>query len=236
MWSSKYKEKYGSKYRKQLRNQHITNGECSDCGRKLPKSDTTIRKRCDICRQAEKANKDKKRVDRTTRNTCHTCNIRPQKPGRLRCQLCTYKANATQERRRTRLRDAGLCDKCGQEPFLPFVESGIHRGCVNRGAIWTTCRTCYLKRQSRVIFLTSHRWKELLAIFDTQGGKCSYTGKALVFGHNASIDHIQPVSRFPELKTDISNLEWVTDRVNTMKRDMTRDEFLTLTRTISDHT
>ena len=226
--------RYGKDYRKQLRNCHIMNNECSNCGRKLPKS-CTKRKRCDTCRQIEKENKDKNRVDRTAKSMCHTCNIRKQKPGRLRCQLCTDISNNAQERRRIRLRAAGLCDKCGQEPHIPFVEPIIQRGFVIKGGVWTTCRTCYLKKHSSTIFKTNRRHKELLAILDSQDGKCPYTGETLVFGNNASLDHKYPVSRFPELRGNLDNLEWVTDRVNIMKRDLTKNEFLSLTIKISDY-
>jgi hypothetical protein len=50
----------------------------------------------------------------------------------------------------------------------------------------------------------------------------------LVPGANASVDHIYPVSRFPHLKSDPANVEWVCSAVNILKREYTPEEFITL--------
>lgn len=234
VWNNEYKEKYGSEYRKQLRKHHIIRSECSTCGKQLLKSDLTHR-RCVKCRNIEKDRKYEQKIDRAATGMCHTCNIRSSKAGRMRCEECTQKTNVSQELRRIRLRDAGLCDKCGQESGIPFIKPVLQRGFVTKGSVWKTCRTCYLKKHSSTIFGTNSRYKELVAIFDTQEGRCVYTGEILIFGNNASIDHKKPISRFPELKEDLNNLEWVTDRINIMKRDLTKKEFLAIIRQISEN-
>ena len=50
----------------------------------------------------------------------------------------------------------------------------------------------------------------------------------LILGKNDSLDHIYPAERFPEKRTDPTNVEWVTREVNQTKRDRTPDEFMAL--------
>lgn len=59
-----------------------------------------------------------------------------------------------------------------------------------------------------------------------QNYKCVYTGEKLILGVNAHLDHIMPRSRFPELANDVNNLEWVTDEINNLKGQLTKEEFL----------
>lgn len=76
-----------------------------------------------------------------------------------------------------------------------------------------------------------HRWRELLAVFVKQKGKCAYTGELLILGDNASLDHKMPKSRGGE---DVSsNLQWVTWNVNDCKRALTHDEFVALCRKVA---
>jgi 5-methylcytosine-specific restriction endonuclease McrA len=72
----------------------------------------------------------------------------------------------------------------------------------------------------------SSLWEGLRDKLIAQNYRCAYTGKALILGVNASVDHILPVARFPQLISDLHNIEWVDLQVNQMKRDLTRDEFL----------
>jgi 5-methylcytosine-specific restriction endonuclease McrA len=88
------------------------------------------------------------------------------------------------------------------------------------------CETCYLKRLARKRLGSAGLWVKIKRKFDMQGGRCSYTGTPLCFGVNDSLDHVRPISRYPELASDSENIEWVTRKVNEMKRDRTPDEFL----------
>lgn len=67
---------------------------------------------------------------------------------------------------------------------------------------------------------------------DNQGHIYPYTGRKLVLGLNTHLDHIYPKQRFPELANNLDNLEWVSDRANIAKNDMTKLEFLALCETI----
>ena len=49
-----------------------------------------------------------------------------------------------------------------------------------------------------------------------------------MLGVNDSLDHVYPVSRYPERATDPTNVEWVCRTINGMKRNRTPEEFLAL--------
>ena len=78
--------------------------------------------------------------------------------------------------------------------------------------------------------------RQLKAILERQAYRCPYSGEILVPGQNASKDHKLPKSRYPELATDVENIEWASLRVNKMKHDMTREEFLEMCLRIVEHT
>lgn len=64
--------------------------------------------------------------------------------------------------------------------------------------------------------------------------KCPYTGVILELSVNTNLDHKYPKSRFPELKNDIDNLEWVSKKVNRSKHNLTKKEFLDMCLYISN--
>lgn len=76
-------------------------------------------------------------------------------------------------------------------------------------------------------------WKKIKLLLELQNYICPYTGKKLVIGVNASVDHKLPRSKYPDLVGDISNYEWVDEDVNRAKRAMTKDEFISMCRLIS---
>ena len=69
-------------------------------------------------------------------------------------------------------------------------------------------------------------WKDLVALAEKQNHICPLTGDTLKAGINMSLDHIKPVSRFPELKTKLTNLQWITKWANTAKMNLDLDEFV----------
>jgi hypothetical protein len=75
----------------------------------------------------------------------------------------------------------------------------------------------------------------LKAKWDEQQSRCAYTGTPLLLGVNASLNHILPVSRFPDQPITPDSYEWVTFQVNEFKAGKTREEFLDLIRTIHSH-
>lgn len=69
-------------------------------------------------------------------------------------------------------------------------------------------------------------WKELKDLAEKQGYICPLTGDTLEAGVNMSLDHIKPVSRFPELKTKLTNLQWITKWANTAKMNLNLEDFV----------
>lgn len=111
---------------------------------------------------------------------------------------------------------------------MPHVVDG-------RRAYQMFCETCYLKKAAYRRCGSKRSWTVLKEKWDEQEGRCSYTGEKLIMGQNASVDHILPVSRFPEKKADKSNIEWISMEINTLKGTRTKDEFTTLVKAIARH-
>jgi len=70
----------------------------------------------------------------------------------------------------------------------------------------------------------------LRRIWDEQNGICELTGETLVRGVNASLDHRVPKSKGGD--NSRSNLRWVHKIANTIKKDLTDEEFIALCRRI----
>jgi 5-methylcytosine-specific restriction endonuclease McrA len=72
--------------------------------------------------------------------------------------------------------------------------------------------------------ISTKKWAELRDLLEQQGGRCAYSGELLILGQNMSLDHKTPRSRGGG--NELSNLQWVTWRINLMKNDLTHEEFL----------
>jgi len=68
--------------------------------------------------------------------------------------------------------------------------------------------------------------KELEVLAEKQNYICSITGDKLVPTVNMSLDHIKPVSKYPEVKGDINNVQWVTKWANAAKWDLSINELI----------
>ncbi|MDE5583269.1 MAG: hypothetical protein K2J08_06170 [Ruminococcus sp.] len=110
----------------------------------------------------------------------------------------------------------GLCKVC-KEPHLPNAK---------------TCKKHFLADLASSHLGSTKYWHKLEELFDTQNGMCAISGLTIKLGVNASIDHIKPLSKYPELLNELSNLQWVDSRINLMKLDMESEEFLSLVNTI----
>lgn len=217
---------------KSTRNRHIKNGECVKCGHKLRSN--AVYRSCDKCRHKLRLLQRHRKQACADNGLCFACGKNLLMDGFKRCRECIDKSRRQEDKRKLVLAEKGLCENCGIEPCLPTSErsyAGI--GCVARN-VSRTCRICYLKRIAGLYLGTSRRYGELLDIFETQGGRCAYTGVTLAIGDNASVDHKMPISRFPDLAGDTNNFEWITIQVNLMKRDCTKEEFLAIIRQISE--
>jgi hypothetical protein len=135
------------------------------------------------------------------------------------CAPCAAKRKKYQAQRRADLRRQGRCIRCGAEPIITPGQQALGK-------------RCFLKQTAHRHLGSTRHWSVLAVLWARQKGACPYTGSRLRLGVNASLGHINPVSRFPEERQDPNNLQWVHYRINEMKRDWTRKEFLAFVRRI----
>jgi len=124
-----------------------------------------------------------------------------------RCKECYLLQK--RERRKEKIAQ-GICGRCMQDELLP------------NGAL---CQTCWFKQTAIPRMGSVEKYRELQAKFEEQRGVCPYTGRNLVLGLNTSLDHIRPVSLFPELKDDLDNLVFVDTSANLAKNTLSVEEF-----------
>ena len=86
--------------------------------------------------------------------------------------------------------------------------------------------------QSKTVVMGKKLEEKLIS----QNYRCPYTNEILIPGINCHLDHIYPKHRFPELSSDINNVEWVSEKVNLAKRVMTKKEFIDFCKTVCQNT
>jgi hypothetical protein len=149
--------------------------------------------------------------------------------GRAHCLTCRDYHRGLQQAKRLRRQAAGLCVQCGAASLLPALVD-------KPNALCEPCYYCFIACFIARKRLGSTKHTAILREkFLAQGGRCAYSGDALTLGLNATLDHILPVSRYPDLRCDPTNVEWVADWVNLMKWDATPDEFRARLRQILGH-
>ena len=151
---------------------------------------------------------------------------------------------ASNKRQKQRRKDAKLCTRCGYSP-----DSLEHASCLNKMTIASNfvrernitagrCRThgdriavtrgnceeCWFRGIAYKALGSSTMWMELQKLFATQQERCAYSGEQLILGKNASVDHKIPLSRHG-IK-EISNIQFVTLKINKLKTWLTHEEFL----------
>lgn len=164
---------------------------------------------------------------------------------------CIARRNASGVRNRKRLLKNSLCTTCSS-PFgsaahqackstrtkrlAQLREERMAAGvCIKHPSVRVEhssyCFDCNMKQFAKRHLGAERFHTELRKLWSAQGGLCFYTKTPLVFGLNASVDHIKPVAKgglsVPE------NLRWVCVKVNQMKRDLDEVEFIELCRTIT---
>lgn len=128
------------------------------------------------------------------------------------CSECQRKNNDKIKEYKKKRKEDGTCRECGQPRFQEA----------------NTCLRHFMSESAQGNIGKSNRWTELLDLFDKQDRKCYYTGKELIVGKNASVDHKLSRKRFPNKKKDINNLVWCDVDINTYKRDQTDAEFIAM--------
>lgn len=147
---------------------------------------------------------------------CTYCQKKPPESGYRACRPCLDNVAQRTRKRRDRLIQELKCIRRGKRRCLPAME----------GRTESFCETCYFRNAAGNRMGNVKAWDVIRNKFYAQESRCAYTGEAITLGLNDSLDHVLPVSRYPELRGDPNNVVWVTRKVNCMKWDSTRDEFL----------
>lgn len=185
-------------FTKNSRNPDGLNTYCKEC--------VAARLETPEAQDKRRANSRRLRALKAEQGICSNCSA-PALPGQ---RLCQKHADYFRELDKRRRNIEGTCQRCSQPVMQPTKY----------------CRNHYVRTVCGKHPGLAVRWKQVLEILERQNYVCPYTGETLALGLNASLDHIKPISRFPELRSVVSNLQWVSYTVNVMKRDMTHDEFL----------
>ena len=164
---------------------------------------------------------------RKLQQRCVECGQRAVR-GIIRCAECAAKMGRAQTLLKEDRSRKRVCIQCGDPDVCNNYKMQTKRqlGELTKACY---CQKCYLKKLSMRTFGNSHRWLELLEVFNAQGGTCAYTGDHIVIGESASLDHREPCltsKRNRGTNADISNLHWVRWDINFMKRDLSEDEFI----------
>lgn len=152
---------------------------------------------------------------------CIQCGKNPPRDGRVKCEKCHLDTSRRIKKKREDSLKAGKCARCYKK--FPMPENSF-------------CEICYLKCRAAQNLRDISLWESLREKLMLQDYRCVYSGRVLTLGKNAAIDHILPVAKFPELRYDLDNVQWVDDVVNRMKRELLPDEFLDLVKDIYHHT
>jgi hypothetical protein len=191
-----------------------------------------------VCRNCKKVFKEKQEWDvfctDKCRKTWKTSSVT------LKCQVCSkefpitgyrHQKYCSKECRNSRY--SGLASKYKTE----HKEKGLCSQCSNQimKGHSDVCEYHWFDRAARSngFRRVRDRVKILKEILERQNYTCPYTGKKLIPGLNASIDHKNPRARFPEQYSLIENIEWVDLFVNNAKNTMTKDEFISFCKLIA---
>lgn len=210
--------------------------KCIECG--ISFEDTTKnnnKKYCSVMCYNE--SKKRRQKNPLLKKICKICRIEftPNSNNQLCCSVECIRKNKSlntriyQKRRvkdgyirstkniRLKNKNKGLCLECGQK----------------RLDNTSYCEEHYYKMISYSAMKTQKYWKELKSKYETQKGKCYYTGDNLIHGVNSSIDHIIPKSSKNKKVFTLENLVWCTREVNLAKRHTSLQNFIELCKKVS---
>ncbi len=205
------------------------------------------KKRCLVCREWF-------RPERAFQKFCtKVCRRKPKPqaiPPRL-CRICKAKFKPT--RKWNRYCSSSCRDRYHLHPKRRPFES--MEDCLRRARIYQsglsrlwrassvrngTCRSCpkklmrnskswcrkhwFMQVVNRYGFQMAE-WRIAEAILKRQSYVCPYSGVRLVPGINASLDHRMPKAKYPHLRNDWSNVQWVDWYINNIKQTLSTSEF-----------
>lgn len=184
--------------------------KCSNC----PRQARPDRSTCAPCGAyfAERQLARRQRIRES--GQCLTCPA-PREPNLERCSACTQKHNNKQRDRHKRKQRSKTCLRCQFR-----AEAG------------QLCLSHWFRRKAREHggLVTASTLNNLWL---KQGGRCFYTGRKLVPGVNASLDHKRPQTKGGT--STQRNLCWCLTEINIAKRNLTPTQFVTLCFAVVKH-
>lgn len=207
---------------------------CIKCGFRNP----TKNKICPTCLKENRDGHKKRRSEYREKGLCIQCGKNKVDGSKSTCKPCIKKARKLKLKRDSHRRKYNLCLRCGKKAIL-ILSDNSKFGNVNRGFLIPRmkeplCETHWFRTRSRDTFNGKERyWEELKEKLIKQDYKCAYTGRSLIIGFNASIDHTIPKSKGGS--NTIDNVKWVDLEVNLLKYNMLENEFLAFCREVVEH-
>lgn len=188
--------------------------------------------------------------DRLSRGVCPWCETPREGPAKL-CKACAKLHSERTQRSRAKRKERGICQSCPTEitcgtlcasckaRVTKFTKKLYATRKASSQCVWCSspkgatrfCTECWFKNMSLRLFRTQEHGASLKALFDSQLGRCFYSGERLTPGKNAGLDHQVPIHRGGS--ASVANLRWVTIRINRIKNDLTHNEFVALCHGIS---
>ncbi len=144
--------------------------------------------------------------------TCFVC----REKNNARRRVSSSEENKVKNRKRT--------TGCRQK----WIEAGLCRDCGGERGDSTSkrCQSCIIKQIAGCNLGNRSRWKELVELLERQQYLCVYSGRTLVVGVNASLDHRVAITSGGT--HDLSNLQWVDKQVNYAKQALSHEAFIAL--------
>ncbi len=192
-----------------------TLGVCRVCGKSLGDSKY---KNCETCLLKMRGRDRKKYIKRFDNRKCRGCGG-PKDSNRATCMLCRIRGKRAREEKKRVAHETRTCWRCKQ-PASIFGKMPL-------------CMDCWFKTIASVNTKDTSNWTSLKQLWIEQDGCCSYSGEKMIpgkaglnfiTGKNATLDHKTPSRRGGG--NEKSNLQWVTWQMNTMKSNMTHEEFV----------
>lgn len=176
-------------------------GKCVKCG---GPRDNSASLTCWKCYYRQK-NRDKNKLN----NGICLCGAAINK-GRS-CQNCKNQNKEYARRVFKERQEKGLCYECDLPPLS------------NR----MNCEEHTIKNIASSNCGSRDKWIIIQELLIQQNNKCKYCKDNIQLANNAELDHIKSKLRFPELKGEPTNWQWLCTICNRAKNDMTEDEFFT---------
>ena len=188
-------------------NKRKESGVCVACGMRYSNNGTLF---CDICREKRNRQTKKDKAQLRAKRLCVDCRQPLINEQGIRCLACKEKDAKSVLNRRQQHRDSGLCVYCGRRATV--------------GKKFPLCEDCWFKDIAKGRTGSRRIWLGIKELLQAQNYRCAYTGKELIIGENASLDHVIPKSKGGS--NSISNLQWVDLQINVMKNNMSHQEFI----------